>query len=194
MCEYCGCQEIAVIDELTREHDAVVSRDLRRAPGPLGRGVGAGRRRGLPSGVGTPGAAHGGRGGGALPLPGRGVPRPRRCAARGTPLLSTPLLAEAASGTPEDPTWPNRLLRTLHAPARAHPQGAGRGLPRPRSAALGSEEWSGSRVSVPVLGTAPAHHPAPPTARHEPTPSRRNPSVHEPPDPRPRPPRAGRTR
>lgn len=25
MCEYCGCQEIAVIDELTREHDAVVA-------------------------------------------------------------------------------------------------------------------------------------------------------------------------
>lgn len=24
MCEYCGCQEIAVIGELTREHDAVV--------------------------------------------------------------------------------------------------------------------------------------------------------------------------
>ena len=33
MCEYCGCQEIAVIDELTREHDAVVSAisDVRRA-------------------------------------------------------------------------------------------------------------------------------------------------------------------
>jgi hemerythrin-like domain-containing protein len=25
MCEYCGCQQIAVIDELTREHDAVVA-------------------------------------------------------------------------------------------------------------------------------------------------------------------------
>jgi hemerythrin-like domain-containing protein len=25
MCEYCGCQEIAVIGELTREHDAVVA-------------------------------------------------------------------------------------------------------------------------------------------------------------------------
>ena len=24
MCEYCGCQQIAAIDELTREHDAVV--------------------------------------------------------------------------------------------------------------------------------------------------------------------------
>ena len=25
MCEYCGCQEIAVLRELTREHDAVVA-------------------------------------------------------------------------------------------------------------------------------------------------------------------------
>lgn len=25
MCEYCGCQQIAAIDELTREHDAVVA-------------------------------------------------------------------------------------------------------------------------------------------------------------------------
>jgi len=25
MCQYCGCQQIAVIDELTREHDAVVA-------------------------------------------------------------------------------------------------------------------------------------------------------------------------
>ena len=25
MCEYCGCQQIAVIDELTREHEAVVA-------------------------------------------------------------------------------------------------------------------------------------------------------------------------
>ena len=25
MCEYCGCQQIAVINELTREHDAVVA-------------------------------------------------------------------------------------------------------------------------------------------------------------------------
>ena len=25
MCEYCGCQQIAAIDELTREHDAIVA-------------------------------------------------------------------------------------------------------------------------------------------------------------------------
>ena len=25
MCEYCGCQQIAIIAELTREHDAVVT-------------------------------------------------------------------------------------------------------------------------------------------------------------------------
>jgi hypothetical protein len=25
VCEYCGCQQIAAIDELTREHDAVVA-------------------------------------------------------------------------------------------------------------------------------------------------------------------------
>jgi len=25
MCEYCGCQQISVIDELTREHEAVVA-------------------------------------------------------------------------------------------------------------------------------------------------------------------------
>ena len=25
MCQYCGCQQIEVVDELTREHDAVVA-------------------------------------------------------------------------------------------------------------------------------------------------------------------------
>ena len=34
MCEYCGCQDIAAIDELTREHDAVVSAHRATVPSP----------------------------------------------------------------------------------------------------------------------------------------------------------------
>ena len=35
MCEYCGCQSLAAIDELTREHDVVVNLigEVRRAHG-----------------------------------------------------------------------------------------------------------------------------------------------------------------
>ena len=157
MCEYCGCQEIAVIDELTREHDAVV-RDLRRAPSP-GRGVGASRGRGLPEDLGTPGAAHGGRGGGALPLPGWGVPRPRRRAARGTPLHRR-RAGRGGLGTPEDPTWPARLLRTLEA-LREHILKEQDGVFPAALGALDSEEWERIEGVRARVGTA-----LPPTLHH----------------------------
>ena len=168
MCEYCGCQEIAVIDELTGEHDAVVGAvsDVRRAlaAGSVPAAAEACRKI---SALLEP--AHGGRGGGLFPAMAGRVPRPRRRArARNTARIDA-VLARRRTGTPEDPTWPARLLRTLAGPARAHPQGAGRGLSRRARGARQRGQWERDRKadSAPV-SAPPFPPPCTTTARHEP--------------------------
>jgi len=111
VCEYCGCQAVTVIDELTREHDLVVgmigevrtaheAADLERMA-DLARGIAAVlgphtevEERGLfplladdfPDHVATLEAEH------------------RRIEA---------VLGAAAAGTPADPRWARRLIETL---------------------------------------------------------------------------------
>jgi hemerythrin-like domain-containing protein len=134
MCEYCGCQQIAVIDELTREHEAVVSAigDVRRAlaSGSVAAGAEACRQviallephtiveeEGL--------------------FPSMAAEFPDHVEAlREEHRSIEAVLGEAASGTPEDPTWPDRLLRTLE-----HILKEQDGVFPAALGVLGSEEW-----------------------------------------------------
>jgi hemerythrin-like domain-containing protein len=158
MCEYCGCQEIAVIDELTREHDAVVSAisDVRRA---------------LAAGS-VPAAAEACRRVSALLEPHTVVEEEGLfpCLAGEFPDHVDALreehrsidavLAEAASGTPEDPTWPARLLRTLQA-LREHILKEQDGVFPAALGVLDSEEWERIEGVRARVGTA-----LPPTLHH----------------------------
>jgi hemerythrin-like domain-containing protein len=111
MCEYCGCRAVTAIDDLTREHDLVVNL------------------------VGEVGAAHAAEDAARMAELARqitGVLEPHTqveehglfpALAADFPDQVTALqaehrqieavLAEAADGTPVDPTWPGRLVETL---------------------------------------------------------------------------------
>jgi hemerythrin-like domain-containing protein len=69
-------------------------------------------------------------------------------------------LAEAATGTPEDPTWPARLLRTLEA-LREHILKEQDGVFPAALVALDSEEWERIEGIRARVGTA-----LPPTLHH----------------------------
>ena len=111
MCEYCGCQDIPVIDELTREHDHVVNliggvraahaagdvAELARMAGEIRRllephteveegGLFPALADEFPEHIGILEAEH------------------RQIAS---------VLDEAADAVPADPAWPNRLLSTM---------------------------------------------------------------------------------
>jgi hemerythrin-like domain-containing protein len=111
VCEYCGCQQIASIDVLTREHDAVVAeiaevrtflrdddvegaaKTSRRIAEILGPHT-AVEERGL------------------FPLMAEEFPDHIEALEREHRLVEG-VLAEAAEATPSDPTWPDRLLVAL---------------------------------------------------------------------------------
>lgn len=112
MCEYCGCQALPAIDELTREHDLVVSliSDVRAARtrddvaeiARLAREIAAildphtqVEEQGL--------------------FPPLADDFPDHVAAlRSEHRRVEAVLAEAATGTPADPSWPQRLTDTLY--------------------------------------------------------------------------------
>lgn len=111
MCEYCGCQDLVSIGELTREHDAVVAeiagvraflRDhdvdgaakaARRIAEILGPHT-AVEERGL------------------FPLMRQEFPEHIEALEREHRVIED-VLAEAGDGTPTDPSWPTRLLSAL---------------------------------------------------------------------------------
>lgn len=112
MCEYCGCQEIAVIAELTVEHDAVVAaigtarRELedgdllalvdtcRRIAGLLGPHTVVEEEGLFPAMVGS---------------------FPEHVdVLRSEHRQIEAVLSECTGGVPDDPTWPARLLPTFH--------------------------------------------------------------------------------
>ena len=63
--------------------------------------------------AGSPRPAHRGRGARPVPGAGRRVPRPGRRRCEPSTGTSRRCSAEAADGTPDDPTWPARLLAVL---------------------------------------------------------------------------------
>lgn len=111
MCEYCGCQAVTAIGDLTREHDVVVN-----LIGAVRTARGAGDVAGM--------AALARRIGGVLD------PHSRVEEAGLFPALAAEfpdhiaileaehrqieaVLGEATAGTPADPAWPDRLMETL---------------------------------------------------------------------------------
>lgn len=111
MCEYCGCQSLAVIDELTREHDTVVNLigEVRRAHdgGNTAAMAAVARRIAAVLGPHTEVEEHG-------LFPALAGEFPEQVAAlEAEHRRIEAVLGEAAAGTPDDPGWPDRLLAAL---------------------------------------------------------------------------------
>ncbi|MCK8438691.1 hemerythrin domain-containing protein [Streptomyces sp. D2-8] len=112
MCEYCGCQSLASIDELTREHDEVVRliSHLRpaRQDGDVARMARIAREITTVLDPHTQVEEHG-------LFPAMAVDFPEQIAAlEAEHRRIEAVLAEAADGaTPSDPTWPDRLIEAI---------------------------------------------------------------------------------
>jgi hemerythrin-like domain-containing protein len=111
MCEYCGCQAITAIDELTREHDLVVTLigDVRAAhtAGDTARMADVARQMAAILRPHTEVEEHG-------LFPALADEFPDHVAAlEDEHRHIKAVLAEAAASTPTDPTWPGRLIDTL---------------------------------------------------------------------------------
>lgn len=138
MCEYCGCQALATIDELTREHDLVVGliSDVRGAfaDGDVPRMAGLARQISAVLGPHTEVEEHG-----LFPALAADFPahidtleaEHRRVEA---------VLGEASSATPEDPTWPARLAGILQM-LREHILKEQDGVFPAALASLGTADW-----------------------------------------------------
>lgn len=110
MCEYCGCQAVAVIDELTREHDRVVNLigDVRAAyPADTDRMAESTRKIAAILGPHTQVEERG-----LFPTLAGDFPDQVRTLQAEHRRIET-VLGEAAAGTPTEPTWPRRLADTL---------------------------------------------------------------------------------
>ncbi|MFF7646094.1 hemerythrin domain-containing protein [Streptomyces canus] len=139
MCEYCGCQSLASIDELTREHDEVVrliSR-LRSAQqsGDVARMAELAREIAAVLGPHTQVEEHG-----LFPAMAEDFPE-QIAALEAEHRRIEVVLAEAADGTtPTDPAWPDRLMDAM-AMLRDHILKEQDGVFPAALAGLSTEEW-----------------------------------------------------
>ncbi|WP_217168071.1 hemerythrin domain-containing protein [Streptomyces sp. AC512_CC834] len=111
MCEYCGCQSLTSIDELTREHDAVVALISRvrkaRGEGDAVAAAGLARRIAAVLAPHTKVEEHG-------LFPAMAAEFPDQIAVlEAEHRRIEAVLAEAADAVPADPAWPDRLLDVL---------------------------------------------------------------------------------
>ena len=111
MCEYCGCQAVTAIDDLTREHDLVVNLigDVGAAHTATDTARMAELARQITAVLGphTQVEEHG-------LFPALAADFPDHVAAlEADHRRIEAVLGEAATGTPADPTWPGRLIDTL---------------------------------------------------------------------------------
>lgn len=112
MCEYCGCQALDAIAELTAEHDLVVelSRQVRAALRVGDLDAAAERSRAVAAVL----EPHTAVEEGAL-FPALAADFGDHVAAlEAEHRLVESVLAESAEGTPSDPSWPERLDRALY--------------------------------------------------------------------------------
>lgn len=111
MCEYCGCQQVAAIGELTREHDAVVAEIAEVRTFLRDHDVdGAAKTARRIAEILQPHTAveeHG-----LFPAMTEEFPDHVDALEREHRVVEA-VLAEAATVTPTDPTWPQRLLAAL---------------------------------------------------------------------------------
>jgi hemerythrin-like domain-containing protein len=111
MCEYCGCQSVTAIDELTREHDMVVTmigkvRTL-HAAGDVPEMAELARRIAAVLGPHTEVEEHG-----LFPLLADDFPDHVAALEAEHRRVET-VLAAASARTPADPDWPRQLMETL---------------------------------------------------------------------------------
>ncbi|RMB81139.1 hemerythrin domain-containing protein [Streptomyces shenzhenensis] len=163
MCEYCGCQALETIDELTQEHDEVVRlishlRPARRVGGAAGMAEVA-REIAKVLGPHTEVEERG-------LFPALAGEFPDQIAAlEAEHRHIEAVLAEAAGGaTPSDPAWPDRLMAAM-ATLRDHILKEQDGVFPAALAHLGVEEWlaveaaraeAGSTLSRPAARPGPA--------------------------------------
>jgi hypothetical protein len=164
MCEYCGCQQIAVIDEPTREHEAVVSTigEVRRAldAGSVGAAAEACRRMSALLGPHTVVEEDG-----LFPYMAPDFPE-HVDVLREEHRSIDAVLREAADGTPEDPTWPDRLQRTLH-DLREHILKEQDGVFPAALGVLDGEEWERIEDLRAHVGSGLTAHPEQHDHHHE---------------------------
>lgn len=139
MCEYCGCQALDAIADLTAEHDLVIElgRQVRGAlkGGDLGRA--AERVRAITAVLGP----HTEVEEDAL-FPAMAAEFPDHVEAlRGEHRVIKDVLAEAAHGTPTDPAWPARVEQVLHL-LREHILKEQDGVFPAALAVLGPDQWN----------------------------------------------------
>lgn len=111
MCEYCGCQSVTAIGELTREHDTVVNMiaDVRtaHAADDVARMAVLARRVAAVLAPHTEVEEHG-----LFPLLADDFPEHVAALEAEHRRIET-VLAAASTGTPADPGWPRQLMETL---------------------------------------------------------------------------------
>lgn len=138
MCEYCGCQSLASIDELTREHETLVNligrvRQAHR-DGDIARMADLARQISSVLGPHTEVEEHG-------LFPALAPEFPEKIATLEAEHRSVDqVLAEADTGVPADPAWPARLIDAL-ALLREHILKEQDGVFPAALAFLSTEQW-----------------------------------------------------
>jgi len=153
MCEYCGCQALSPIDELTREHDLVLSliSDVREARlgADLPRMADLARRIATVLGPHTQVEEQ------AL-FPPLVSDFPDQIAVlEAEHRRVDAVLAEASAGPPEDPAWPDRLSETL-AVLREHVFKEQDGVFPAALASLGASDWDAVEAARVRAGQPPS--------------------------------------
>ncbi len=138
MCEYCGCQALAAISELTREHELVggLMSEVRsaRAGADTARMAELARRIAAVLGPHTEVEEHG-------LFPALAADFPDQVAAlEAEHRHLEAVLGEASAGTPADPAWPGRLIEAL-ALLRDHILKEQDGVFPAALASLGTADW-----------------------------------------------------
>ncbi|WP_030272222.1 hemerythrin domain-containing protein [Streptomyces sp. NRRL B-24484] len=151
MCEYCGCQALATIRDLTDEHEAAVNligtARVAHREGDPGRMAEAARAIAAVLRPHTEVEEHG-------LFPALADEFPEHIAAlEADHRRIGAVLAEAAHGTPTDPSWPRRLLDTL-ADLRAHILKEQDGVFPAALAALDPADWEAVEAVRTRAGTA----------------------------------------
>ena len=111
MCEYCGCQQIAVINELTREHDAVVAA-IGETRTHVGNGDLAAAARSCLRIAAVLGPHTTVEEDGLFPFLTADFPD-HISVLRSEHRRVEAVLSECVNGVPRDPDWPTRLVCTL---------------------------------------------------------------------------------
>lgn len=154
MCEYCGCQALTAIDELTREHDLVVDliADVRAAhrDHDVPRMAGLARRIAAVLGPHTVVEEQG-----LFPALAGEFPD-HMAALRAEHRRVEAVLGEAAAVTPADPAWPDRFMDVL-AMLRDHILKEQDGVFPAALANLSTQEWEAVDAVRSRAGTLLTH-------------------------------------